>query len=233
MKHLEPQKPNILIADDHALFRDALLAYINRAEPDARVTAVQDLYQAQDQLSMSAYDIAILDWQMPGVHSLNDLLGMPEQHPATRFALMSGVIDQDEAKRILGGNFWGYFPKTLSGRALLEGIQMIIRGEKFIPYVQGSNALQPSFSADQMFYRPKPVILSERVEIKGIKDLTLRERDVLERLVRGMNNAEIADDIGVKLVTVKLHLRNACQKMGARNRTDAAMKCKAAGLFVS
>lgn len=233
MNPLDSHKTSILIADDHALFRDALLTYINRAEPGASVTAVQDLYQAQDQLSMSQYDIAILDWQMPGVHSLDDLLGMPQSYPGTKFVLMSGVIDQDEAKRILGGNFWGYFPKTLSGRAMLEGVQMIIRGEKFMPYVHGSNTLQPSFIPDQMFYRPKPVVVTNSAEIPGVNRLTVRERDVLERLVRGMTNAEIADDIGIKLVTVKLHLRNACQKMGARNRTDAAMKCKAAGLFSS
>lgn len=223
---------SVLLADDHALFRDALIAYMMRAEPGMHITVAEDLIQAQSHLSNGKkFDLALMDWHMPGVAGIEDMARLVPQYPDTKFALMSGVIEPDDARHILTSGFIGYFPKTLSGRALVEGVRQVLNGHEFVPHLPGSVSLAPSYKGAGLFYHPRPEQEARPASVQTIPDFTPREQDILRCLIRGLTNAEIATHTGIKEVTVKLHLRNACEKLGARNRTDAALKCRELRIF--
>ena len=124
----------LLIADDHTLFRDALVEYIGRANPEAKVTLARDFYQTKDFLKEDPdHDLIILDMCMPGMDGLNALKYMKDNYPDKPVAIMSGVAEPEDVKAAIKMGARGYFPKTLSGKALLAAILDVVDGEFFIP----------------------------------------------------------------------------------------------------
>lgn len=224
----------ILLADDHTLFRDALIQYLERAEPDMRITLAKDYHEAEKTLERDAFfSLIILDLRMPGMNGLKGLQTIREKHPELRVALMSGVAAPEDVQAAIEMGAVGYFPKTLSGKALLQAIQLVLSGEHFIPIDQRTNRVMPSHYADAPNAITSISVGGSRKEgkIKTLQDikLTPRENEVLQYLMDGASNKDIAEDLGLQVVTVKLHVRGICRKFSAKNRTQAAMRAKELG----
>ncbi len=217
----------LLIADDHTLFRDALVQYIERSDPNASVTLAKDFYQAIDILEQNPYqDLVILDLRMPGMFGLRGFQEMKEKFPEQRVALMSGVAEEEDVKTALDLGAVGYFPKTMSGKALLSAIQSVINGSIFVP--EGKKTVfMPSYYADTT---QKKSVKTEYTPSTEELSLTKREKDVLAFLADGASNKEIATALNLQVVTVKLHVRGVCRKLGAKNRTQAALLAKDIGV---
>ncbi len=220
----------LLLADDHTLFRDALLQYIERAEPSSCVLLAKDLSEALEVLKESPdQDLVLLDLRMPGMHGLDGFKLIRESYPSIPVALMSGVAEPKDVEAAMALGAVGYFPKTLSGKALLKAIQLVMTGERFIPVDHDTNKVMLSYfddSSEQHSAGEQGTPFFEREDIK----LTPREREVLSYLQEGGSNKEIANALGVQVVTVKLHVRGICRKLGAKNRTQAALKAQDLGL---
>lgn len=216
----------LLIADDHTLFRDALVQYIERAEPDASVSLAKDFYQAIDILEENPHhDLVVLDLRMPGMNGMNGFETMKERFPDIRVALMSGIAEDNDVKRALDLGAVGYFPKTLSGKALLSGIQSVIQGSVFVPEGKKSSFM-PAYYADL----PEKKSGQGSVDLPEDVNLTNREREVLSFLADGVSNKEIASALNLQIVTVKLHVRGVCRKLGVSNRTQAALMAREMGI---
>ncbi len=218
----------LLIADDHTLFRDALVQYIGRADPDAEVELAKDFYQTEEILKQGDdYDLLILDLRMPGMHGLNGVKTIRKDYPDLNVALMSGVAENEDVQQALDLGISGYFPKTLSGRALIRAIQSVADGEIYVPLEPDTRYIRPAYYDDGFF--------KQRSAAGGMSDgsqssydgndfdLTPREHDVLFYLVTGASNKEIASALNLQVVTVKLHVRGICRKLDAKNRTQAAL----------
>lgn len=225
----------LLLADDHTLFRDALVQYIERSYTNSQVSIAEDFYQAFDIMKESNdQDLILLDLRMPGMNGLEGFEKMRNHFPDTPVALMSGVAEAQDVQTAIELGAVGYFPKTLSGKALLKAIELVLAGEVFIPTDHKSTKLMPSYYDDG----PK----APKVQYGGMQDaqdaldpnekfnLTPREKDVLEHLVTGVSNKEIASHLGLQVVTVKLHVRGICRKLDAKNRTQAALIARENGL---
>ncbi len=219
----------LLLADDHTLFRDALVQYITRAQPDAVVELAKDLPEALEIMKKSPdQDLVLLDLRMPGMDGMKGFEIMQDEYPDTPVAIMSGVAEPEDVKQAVSLGAVGYFPKTMSGKALLQGIERVLNGEKFIPTNVEGNAPMPSYYSDGA---------EQSVKLSGVKaltesaniNLTKREQEVLGFVMRGASNKEIANELGLQLVTIKLHVRGVCRKLDAKNRTQAAMKAQALG----
>lgn len=214
----------ILIADDHALFRETLTIYIERSVPGAIVQAVPNLEDIRRKLDQAEghYDLVLLDWHMPGVSGLKDIRKLMDDFPRTKFAVMSGVIEQRDVREAIQLGIHGYFPKTLTAAMVGDGIQKIINGERFLPMLPDGRPF-PSSYAD-----PAPLANEEAAHALN---LTQRENQVLQKLAEGLTNAEIGNDLGIKIVTVKLHVRNCYRKLGVRNRTEAVGRLRKLGMI--
>lgn len=219
----------LLIADDHALFRDALVQYIERADPMCSITLAKDFYQALDILEQNPHqNLVVLDLRMPGMDGLNGFKIMKQRFPNVPVALMSGLAEPADVEDALKLGAVGYFPKTMSGKALLSAIQQVISGEVYIPEGKGGEKFMPSYYADDVDIQPKPSS-SNVVSLESLQ-LTPRESEVLSFLVEGASNKDIARALSLQVVTVKLHVRGLCRKMGAKNRTQAALMGKDIGV---
>ncbi len=215
----------LLIADDHALFRDALVQYIERSNPESKVTLAKDFDDAYSKLELDPYqDLIILDLRMPGMGGLSGVKKVREEYSDIPVALMSGVAEEQDVRDALALGVVGYFPKTLSGRALLSAIKQVTDGDVFVPAgIDEGQVFMPSYYSD-----PQQETKGD-VSISDLK-LTPRESEVLTYLVDGAANKEIARALDLQIVTVKLHVRGICRKLNAKNRTQAALLAKEMGV---
>jgi len=198
----------ILLADDHHLVREAIASYLTRAATDISCVEASDFQQVRERLERDdGFDLIILDYRMPGMNGLGGLDEVKERLPAIPVALMSGAMDCEEAERALERGAAGVIMKNLRGTALLTALRLMAAGETYVPRAV-VNGLGNSW-AGRHPARP------------SFDNLTPRELDCIEHLVRGSPNREIAERLAIAQVTVKLHLNSAFKKMGARNRSDA------------
>ena len=199
----------ILLADDHELVRDTIVAFLGQ-QPDFEVTAVSDLPEALEAV-VGGYDLVLLDYSMPGMNGLDGLSKMQGATEAP-VAILSGSADRSVAQAALDSGAVGFVPKTMGAKSLVNAIRFMAEGEVYAPV---------------KFMTEAP----EEAPHELAKVLTEREMQVLDGLCRGLSNKEIAREIDLQEVTVKLHVKTACRKLGAKNRTQAALAAKEAGLF--
>jgi DNA-binding NarL/FixJ family response regulator len=227
----------ILIADDHALFRDALAEYIQRAKPECKISTARNLEEALDHIERDPdFNLVLLDLRMPGMKGLSGLEKIRQSYPDIPVALMSGLAESDDVKEAINLGAAGYFPKTLSGQAMMKAIELVLAGERFVPLDHHSNTIMASYQND---HRP---LLQSVKSYQGLHEegddftgpsktkLTPREQEVLKHLAKGETNKDIARALDLQVVTVKLHVRGICKKLNATNRTQAALKARTMGL---
>ncbi len=226
---------HLLIADDHTMFRDAMSQYLTRSNPQVQVVTVKNLDEAMEYVAQSenAPELVLLDLNMPGMNGLEGFKSFRTKFPKVSVALLSGVAEIDDVQNAMDLGAVGYFPKTLSGRTMLKAIELVLSGEKFIPVDHATNGLMPSYFVDQTQGRATASLPLHTSAPKGGRpavNLTPREEEVLERLVRGLSNKDIARELDLQEVTIKLHIRGICRKLDSNNRTQAALKAYELGL---
>ena len=203
----------LLIADDHDLVRETLAAFL-RAEGDFDVTLASDLDEACKHIEEDAkFDLVLLDYGMPGMDGLAGLGRALKIGYGTPVAIMSGTATKQIAQESIDAGAIGFMPKTMAAKSLVNAIRFMAMGETYIP-LDFLNAQEPESDVPDI-----------------AKDLTEREMQVLSGLCRGLANKEIARELGLQEVTIKLHVKTLCRKLDAKNRTQAAMIAKEAGLF--
>ncbi len=201
----------MLLADDHDLFREAVSAMVS-ADGAVSVVSVSSLAGVIDCLARQKFDLVLLDYQMPGINGLDGLDMVRAAAPGVPVAVISGTTLRGLAEEVLAHGAVGFVPKTLGVKAMIAAVQMMAAGGTFAPMA--------------MLDEPP-------VQAGPLDDLTRREREVLEGICAGKSNKEIARDLDVQEVTVKLHVKTLARKLNARNRTHAAMIARDAGLVRS
>lgn len=204
----------ILLADDHALVRDALRRAAVDTMPEAVLIECESLDEAIAAVEREApIDLALLDVRMPGMDGIDGVRTFLEACPNTRLAVLSGYFSADDIVAALNYGAKGFIPKSLDIDRIFEAIRLIAAGHHYIP-ADILEVVDGSHSAVSGDLSPFDALAREN-------KLTEREQDVLRLLVDGCTNKEIARQMEVQEVTVKLHLRNIYRKLGIRNRAQA------------
>jgi two-component system nitrate/nitrite response regulator NarL len=201
---------SIVIADQHTLCREALCDFIRNSSHNLIIEGVGDFKSLCDLISRKSADLVLIE------SSLLDGKDqpLPEIFSSSKIGVLVSSLD---ASSSMNEDVHGIFPKSLSSKAFLGGVEDILSGKTFFP-----KAEYPHFS-DQMSLRAKPFLEPREF------GLTAREREVLSYLVKGASNKDIARSLDLQVVTVKLHVRGICRKLKAANRTQAALIAKENG----
>lgn len=202
----------VLLADDHDLVRDTLAAFLEREGDLEIVTAASFDAAAEAIAGDGPFDLVLLDYDMPGMNGLSGVTRAIGLNAGKPVALMSGIANKDIAQDALESGAAGFLPKTLPAKSLVHAVRFMLAGEQFAP-IKFLTADTPA----------------ESHPLAG--KLSSREMQVLDGLCRGLSNKEIARELDLQEVTIKLHVRTLCRKLDARNRTHAAMIAKEQQLF--
>lgn len=200
----------IIIADDHPLFRAALKQAVNQAVPDAQTPEVESIKALQGVVEASPdADLVLLDLNMPGAHGFSGLVFMRGQYPGLPVVVVSGSEELQVMRRAIDYGASGFIPKSAPLPVITEAIQAVLRGDVWLP--QGV--------ADKL----------ERMEVEStdfserLASLTPQQFRVLGMLAEGLLNKQIAYDLDVSEATIKAHITAVFRKLGVRNRTQAVI----------
>lgn len=200
----------VLLADDHDLVRDTIVAFLDR-EDDIQVFQADSLDGAHEKIRESGpFDVVLLDFVMPGMNKLDGLQPTLDLNRGKPVAILSGTAPRAIAEEALSLGAAGFLPKTMTAKSLVNAVRFMAAGEKYAPI---------QMMTDQEDEDESPLA----------KKLSAREIDVLEGLCQGHSNKEIARDLGLQEVTIKLHVKTLCRKLEARNRTHAVILAKEQG----
>lgn len=209
---------NILIADDHPLFRIALTQAINLAFEEARIWEAGSIDEVQKLLLNQGdqVDLLLLDLQMPGAHGFSGLIYLRGQHPEIPVVVVSGN-DQDKViAKAMNHGASGFIPKSTDLPDMAAAIKVILEGGVWIP---------PNYKIQQHNIQEEEVSIAETVA-----SLTPQQFRVFTLLSGGMLNKQIAYEMGVAEGTVKAHVTGILKKFGAFSRSHliiAAQKLEA------
>ncbi len=194
----------IILADDHTLIRETVSIYLDRLTNDVSVEQASTFEEAYSRLQADPMppDLVILDLMMPGMRDFEGLIRLRETHPDVPVVILSAIVEAHQATRSLELGARGYIPKTIRGPELIEALQAVLRGGTFVP--------------DEL--------LVDREQHPDVAALTQREREVLVLLTQGHANRDIAEMLGIKEITVKVHLKSVFRKFKVSNRTQAVRR---------
>jgi two-component system nitrate/nitrite response regulator NarL len=191
----------ILLADDHTLFLEGVSAVLT-SDPELEVSTALSQEDAMARMQADAeYDLVILDYQMPGMNGLSGLARMVDARKGAPVALMSGTVRRHVIDKALELGAVGFLPKTMSAASMIRAVKFMAAGERFVPLE----------------------ILQDAGEGPAGTTLSLRETQVLRALAEGQSNKEIATALNIQEATVKVHVKTVFRKLGAKNRTHAAL----------
>ncbi|MGZ3663359.1 MAG: response regulator transcription factor [Ktedonobacterales bacterium] len=193
------QRPiQVLIVDDHPMAREGTRALLERSATIEVVGALGEGLPALWLLRELQPDVVLLDVRLPDISGIEVARQLRTEFPAVKVLVVTGYDEIGYARALLQLGVRGYLAKSASGAELVAAVRAVAAGNQVI-------------TAE-----------AARVIVEGRNaPLTAREHEVLQRLVAGRRNAEIADDLCLSLKTVEFHVRNVLQKLGARSRAEA------------
>ena len=212
----------VLVVDDQALFREALVTLLG-ARPEVEVVGeAGNGQQALEQAAALRPDVVLMDLHMPVLDGVATTRRLRVEQPGVRVLALTTFDDDEDVFAALRAGALGYLLKDVSSDRLVEAVLSAARGE---------SVLQPSVAAkvvarfaqldDAPRSRPQPLVVP----------LSERELDVLRLLADGRSNREIATALFLAEGTVKNHVTNVLGKLGARDRTQAALRARALDLL--
>jgi DNA-binding NarL/FixJ family response regulator len=205
------QPLRILLVDDHVLFRKGVAALL-ASHPDLEVVGeAGDGLEAVAKAQETLPDVVLMDVSMPRCTGLEAVPLIKAQVPGTKIIMLTVSDDDKSVFTAIKNGADGYILKDLEPRQLFEYLEGTRRGEAAIPGRLAARILRE-------FRQPeRPAALPQAVP----ESLTARETEILEHLVKGASNRDIAAALFISENTVKLHVRNILEKLHVQNRSQA------------
>ena len=194
------ERIRILVAEDHLVARVGVTTIVNM-QPDMMVVAeASNGQQAVELYRQHAPDVALLDMRMPGMGGVEAAMAIRAEFPAAKMIALTTYGGDEDIRRALTAGVLAYLTKDVLHDELLKAIRAVNEGHTYLP------AAVAAALAAQL---PRP-------------DLSAREVQVLELIVRGLANKQIAYALSIAEHTVKNHVKNILSKLGVQDRTQAA-----------
>ena len=207
----------ILIADDHPVFRQGLISVFRNESGFAVIGEAADGVQALNLIEELHPDVLLLDLMMPRMTGLEALRELANSPKAVRTILLTAAISKEQIVQALQLGAHGIVLKDASTDVLLKSIQAVMKGKFWF----GESSVNDLVEILHQ-YLPPPAA-DDGKHAKNNFGLTPRELDVVESIVSGFTNREIASRYSISEQTVKHHLRNIFDKVGASNRLELAL----------
>jgi DNA-binding NarL/FixJ family response regulator len=207
----------VLIADDHTLFREGLVALLDSVPEIDVIATVEDGRQAIESAAKLQPDVILMDLQMPQVNGIEATRQIIQISPHIGVIVVTMFEDDDSVFAAMRAGARGYILKGADQSDMIRAIQAVARGEALFG---------PSIATRLMNYFTPPA----QSPPPAFPELTDREREILELIAQGLSNAEIAARSSISLKTVRNHVSNIFNKLQVTDRVQAAIQAREAGM---
>jgi DNA-binding NarL/FixJ family response regulator len=211
---------SVLIADDDNLMRAGLRAVLSSDDTIELVGEAANGREAVEQTRLLEPDVVLMDVRMPGLDGIAATRQIVAGAPRARMLILTTFEDDDYVFGALSAGASGFLLKRTEPEQLIAAIHTIAAGESL---------LSPAVTRmviDRMARTPQV----DPAAARRLRDLTPRERDVLELVARGLSNAEIASTLVVEESTVKTHMKRILGKLDLRDRVQLVILAYETGL---
>lgn len=208
-------KVKFILVDDHILFRAGLRALLETNKNYLVLGEAGDGEELMEIIKVQPElpDVILMDIQMPKCDGLQATRMIKEKHPQIKIVMLSICEDEEALAEAVKLGAEGYLLKNLSKEKLFDYIEELLKGESPVSPIMVTKIIQRVVDEDsQLLHVNKDSLVGA--------DLTNREKEVLEFLVRGHTNNEIAIKLDITINTVKHHLKNLMKKLHVVNRTQ-------------
>lgn len=198
----------VLLIEDHFLARMALHSVLSG---HAQIKVIGEAGDGESGISMYRQlrpDVVVLDLRLPRISGFEVIAQLRKEFSSVRIVVLSNYQGSEDIYRAVHSGAMAYLTKDASGEELLNAIQNVDRGLRYLPHV----------ALDRLAQRMPAV------------ELTPREKEVLICITKGRSNREIAEDLNIAEKTVRIHVSSVLDKMGARDRTQATIYALQRGL---
>jgi len=209
----------IVLADDHALFRDGVSSLLGAWGHEV-VGCASDGAEAVALVDALEPELVLMDVRMPGMSGLAATRQIAGRHPGVAIVMLTVSEDEDDLFEAIKAGARGYLLKNLEAAQLRSMIEAVGRGEA---------AITPATAARIIGELARPPAAASAAADPD--HLTEREVEVLELVTAGLRNKEIAARLGISENTAKFHLRNILEKLHAGSRTELAARAVREGLI--
>ncbi len=209
----------IVLADDHALFRDGLASLLGAWGHEV-VGQASDGVEAAELAERVQPDLVLMDVRMPGGSGLDATARIKAACPNTAIVMVTVSEDEDDLFSAIKAGAQGYLLKNLEAAQLRSMIDAVGRGEAAISPATAARIIEEFVRRERL--PDAPAMDPDR--------LTERELEVLALVTQGLRNKEIAAELGISENTAKYHLRNILEKLHAQSRTEVAARAVREGL---
>ena len=190
----------ILVAEDHLVARVGVTTIVN-LQPDMTVVAeAANGQQAVEMYRKHRPDVALLDMRMPVMSGVEAAGAIRKEFPDARMIALTTYGGDEDIRRALAAGVQAYLTKDVLHDEMLKAIRAVHAGQTYLP---------PAVAASLAAQMPRP-------------DLSAREIQVLELIVQGLANKQIAYSLSIAEHTVKNHVKSILGKLGVQDRTQAA-----------
>jgi two-component system NarL family response regulator len=186
--------------DDHFVVRTGLATSLGLDSDISVVGAASTVDEALDFCRLQVPDVVLMDWRMPGRNGVSGTSALRSGFPTVRVVMFSAYDGEEDIFSAVQAGASAYLTKSANRTELLQAIRTVHQGGAYYP----------------------PDVASKLAARIQRQEITPREREALQMILRGLSNKEIASELGVAEATVKLHIAHLMTKLGARDRTHAA-----------
>jgi DNA-binding NarL/FixJ family response regulator len=190
----------VLVVEDHNVVRQGLVALLNLVEGIQVVGEAADGVEAIARFREHRPDVTLIDLRLPKLGGVEVIQRVRASAPQARFVVLTTYDGDEDIYRALKSGAKAYLLKGMTTEELIATIREVHAGRSHIP----------------------PAIAEKLAERMGTEDLTPRESEVLEQIVSGKSNKEIATELAISEATVKTHINTLLSKLGVTDRTQAA-----------
>jgi len=202
-------KKRVLIADDHALVREGIAAFLKLCDDIEVVGEASDGIEAIEKTNKLHPDIIIMDINMPKLGGLEATIEIKKTHPDIKVLVLTQYEDREYISRFLKAGVSGYLLKKAVGSDLVAALKAIIRGDLYLYSSVASEVVKGYLHGDSKLN----IDTTDPYE-----KLTDREKQVLKLVAEGYTHKEVADMLFISVKTVVAHQTNIGEKLGIHNR---------------
>ncbi len=207
----------VVIADDHALFREGLRRILSLEKDVLVVGEASRGDEVAKVVERTKPDVLLLDLKMPKGDVVQTLLEVNEKHPATKVLILTAFSEDENILNAAKGGAKGSVLKGVSSSILLQAIKTVQNGGIWVDKeISSADAFEEIAQLQASEYKDEPAN-------EAVKSLTKREMEILKLVAEGLTNEEIGKRVFISEKTVKTHLTNIFDKLKVNNRFKAAL----------